>query len=298
MPRALWRILNAAAYCALVGMNTNVLVESAGVYRSGKETYFTPAHHAFGIWSLIYFLLLGYPLYQYTDTGENLLVDGAVGRTFLVLVVLTVAYIKVWFGGHHTLAFILATLMFFTALIVWDVFVKGIAVQRAVQLSPTQNAWHLRVIAAAPLSAKLLVGLPFSMYCGWTATLVVLTAFEAFGVDALTHPAGMFTKAFVFTGLLFITMMGVVFTYGIGGAIAVTWALYAISQHQSDQFIHWSALMLAPIPLVFVGAYVFGEQKENDQSEPSQGSAHGHEAAQGPQVPAPPLNTAHRDLAM
>lgn len=45
------------------------------------------------------------------------------------------------------------------------------------------------------------IHLPFSLYHGWTTVLVVVTAFEAFGVNALTHPAGVFTKVFVFLGL-------------------------------------------------------------------------------------------------
>jgi hypothetical protein len=45
------------------------------------------------------------------------------------------------------------------------------------------------------------IHLPFSLYHGWTTVLVVVTAFEAFGVNALTHPAGVFTKVFVFLAL-------------------------------------------------------------------------------------------------
>lgn len=45
------------------------------------------------------------------------------------------------------------------------------------------------------------VHLPFSLYHGWTTVLVILTAFEAFGVDAATTKAGIFTKTFVFLGL-------------------------------------------------------------------------------------------------
>lgn len=45
------------------------------------------------------------------------------------------------------------------------------------------------------------IHLPFSLYHGWTTVLVILTAFEAFGVDASTHPPRIFTKVFVFLGL-------------------------------------------------------------------------------------------------
>jgi hypothetical protein len=65
---------------------------------------------------------------------------------------------------------------------------------------------------------ELFVHLPFSLYHGsstssiahhvslsyspgWTTVLVVLTGFEAFGTNALVHPAGVWTKVFVFLGL-------------------------------------------------------------------------------------------------
>lgn len=48
---------------------------------------------------------------------------------------------------------------------------------------------------------EVFLHLPFSLYHGWTVGLVFLSAFEAFGVDALTEPAGPWTKTFVFLSL-------------------------------------------------------------------------------------------------
>ena len=48
---------------------------------------------------------------------------------------------------------------------------------------------------------EIFIHLPFSLYHGWTTVLVILTAFEAFGVNAHTHPAGVWTKVFVFLAL-------------------------------------------------------------------------------------------------
>lgn len=41
---------------------------------------------------------------------------------------------------------------------------------------------------------KLFIQLPFSLYHGWTIVLVFLAAFDAFGVDASTDDAGLWTK--------------------------------------------------------------------------------------------------------
>ena len=53
----------------------------------------------------------------------------------------------------------------------------------------------------ASIPDEIFVHLPFSLYHGWTTLLVVLTAFEAFGVDATATRAGIWTKVFVFLGL-------------------------------------------------------------------------------------------------
>ena len=48
---------------------------------------------------------------------------------------------------------------------------------------------------------ELFIHLPFSLYHGWTTVLVVITAFDAFGVNKVTHGAGIWTKVFVFLAL-------------------------------------------------------------------------------------------------
>ena len=47
----------------------------------------------------------------------------------------------------------------------------------------------------------MFVHLPFSLYHGWTTVLVILTAFEAFGNNAATEPAGVWTDVFAFLAL-------------------------------------------------------------------------------------------------
>jgi hypothetical protein len=48
---------------------------------------------------------------------------------------------------------------------------------------------------------EIFLHLPFSLYHGWATSLVFSTAFEAFGVNALTEPAKVWTKTFVFLSL-------------------------------------------------------------------------------------------------
>jgi hypothetical protein len=110
---------------------------------------------------------------------------------------------------------------------------------------------------------ELLVHLPFSLYHGWTTILVILTAFEAFGTNALKDPPGVWTKIFVFLALFFFEATAAAYAFStpegdLPAAIAITWSLFAIFEHQRTPFIHWSALAFALLSLIWVIKGAFG----------------------------------------
>ena len=75
--------------------------------------------------------------------------------------------------------------------------------------------------------------LPFSLYHGWTTVLIFLTAFEVFGVNALTHKTGVFMKLFVFLALLFLKATSAAYAFSspegdLAASIAIAWSLFAI----------------------------------------------------------------------
>jgi hypothetical protein len=92
----------------------------------------------------------------------------------------------------------------------------------------------------------------------------VLTGFEAFGVNALAHSAGIWTKVFVFLGLFFLEGTAATYAFSspegdLPAALAIAWSLWAIFAHQtSDRFVHWSALAFAGLALVWVAKALFG----------------------------------------
>ena len=66
-----------------------------------------------------------------------------------------------------------------------------------------------------------------------TIVLVVLSLFEAFGVNAHTHKAGIWTKVFVFLAFVFLESTAAAYAFAskegdAAGAAAITWALFAI----------------------------------------------------------------------
>lgn len=129
-----------------------------------------------------------------------------------------------------------------------------------------QHVYYIvrRFHASESLADELFVHLPFSLYHGWTTVLVVLTAFEAFGVNSLTQRAGVWTKVFVFLGLFFLEATAAAYAYSspegdIAGAIAIAWALFAIFDRQhSSAFIHWSALAFALLSLLWIVKSLWG----------------------------------------
>lgn len=80
------------------------------MFKTGRESYFTPAPWAFGIWTLIHLLLLGTIIYQFTASGKAVVVDG-IGWRFPLLAVLNTIYVNLWSHQHYIIAFIFALLV-------------------------------------------------------------------------------------------------------------------------------------------------------------------------------------------
>jgi len=218
-------------------------VSPADVYLHGKETYITPAPWAFLIWSLIHLLLLFTVIYQFFPAGKSVIIDGISWR-FPLLAVLNAIYINLWATHHYIWAFIFALFVSSAVTHIYYVVKKH----------------H----SAQSLADELFIHLPFSLYHGWTTVLVVLTAFNAFGVDAQKHPAGVWTKVFVFLALLFLEATAATYSFSspegdLPASIAIAWSLFAIFAHQKGSgFVHWTALVFSILALVWVVKGAFG----------------------------------------
>lgn len=239
----LLKVVNVIVYILFLGSNAYTIISPKSIYYGGKETYFTPASWAFGIWSLIHLLLLGTIVYQFFPHGKRVIVDG-IGWRFPLLAVLTAVYVWLWAKHHYIIAFIFSLLV----------------------SSAVSHIYYIVKRRHSPesLNDELWVHLPFSLYHGWTTVLVILTAFEAFGVNAHTHHAGVFTKVFVFLGLLFLEATSAAYAFSspegdLAASIAIAWSLFAIFAHQrSSAFIHWSALAFALLSLFWILKSLYG----------------------------------------
>jgi hypothetical protein len=151
-------------------------------------------------------------IYQFTERGKAIVVDRIQYR-FALLGLLNTAFIWLTLRGWYITAFIAALL------------VAGAVSQIYFIINADTGE--------CTLPTELFVHLPFSLYHGWTVVLTVLALFQAFGVDADTHKAGIWTKIFVFLSFLFLesTAAGYAFATASGdpaGAAVISWALFSI----------------------------------------------------------------------
>ncbi|EGN96248.1 hypothetical protein SERLA73DRAFT_185893 [Serpula lacrymans var. lacrymans S7.3] len=226
----LLKVVNVVVYFLFLGSNIYTIAAPNDIYYTGKETYITPAPWAFLIWTLIHLLLLGTVIYQFTASGKKVIIDGISWR-FPLLGILNAIYVNLWATHHYVIAFILA------------LFVS----------SAVTHIYYIVKKHHAPSTTgdEIFVHLPFSLYHGWTTVLVVLTAFEAFGVNALHERAGVWTKVFVFLGLFFLEGTAATYAFSspegdLPASIAILWSLWAIFAHQTRSgFVHWSSLAFA-----------------------------------------------------
>jgi len=239
----LLKIVNIIVYLLFLGSNIYTVAVPNEIYYTGKETYITPAPWAFLVWALIHLLLLGTIIYQFCPAGKVVIVDGISWR-FPLLAILTAIYVNLWSNQHYVVAFIFALFVSSTVTHIYYVVKKHHA---------PQSIWD-----------ELFVHLPFSLYHGWTTVLIVISLFEAFGVNALKTSAGVWTKVFVFIALFFLEATAAAYAFSspegdLPGSIAIAWALWAIFAHQtSDAFVHWASLAFAIITLFWVIKGVYG----------------------------------------
>ncbi|KAF5321744.1 hypothetical protein D9619_001525 [Psilocybe cf. subviscida] len=238
----LLKIVNILVYFLFLGSNIYTVASPSSIYYYGKETYITPAPWAFLIWSLIHLLLLGTIIYQFFPNGKRVIIDGISWR-FPLLGVLNAIYVNLWASHHYIIAFVFALFVSSAVTHIYYVVKK----------------YH----ASESYADELFVHLPFSLYHGWTTVLVVVTAFDAFGVNRLTHGAGVWTKVFVFLALFFLEGTAATYAFStpegdLPASIAIAWSLWAIFVHQTDSgFVHWTSLVFAILALIWVfkGAY-------------------------------------------
>jgi len=239
----LLKIANILAYILFLGSNI-YRIGWVGIGYWGRDTYFTPQYHIYTIWSIVHILLLGYLIYQFFPAAESLILKKISWR-FPILALLTSVYVNVHNHGEWVVSFIFALLMFAACT---DLLLK---------INEHDND-------PKDINDILWVYLPFALYHAFTVVLLILAAFEAFGLGYRTSP-GPLTYFFVFLGLLSLLAASIAYTFyfknpiiEIPASAAIAWSLFGIFEHQHDNFIHISALVCSILAFLWIGERLFG----------------------------------------
>lgn len=176
---------------------------------------FTPAGYVFAIWGIIYALLLVFVIYQVLPKQKNKPFHRQISSLFILSSVFNVIWLFLWQYDYITISVVL---MF--------------------ALLSSLVAIYLRLgigKSKAPLSEKLCVHLPFSVYLGWitvasianVAAALVSVGWNGFGLGAETW-------AIIAMGIaLIVTLFVIVARRDAAYSLVVVWALAGIAVKQS-----------------------------------------------------------------
>jgi benzodiazapine receptor len=175
----------------------------------------TPAGYVFAIWGIIYALLLVFVIYQLLPKQKDKLFQRQIGALFILSSIFNVVWLFLWQYDYITISVIL---MF--------------------ALLATLMAIYLRLDVGklkVPLTDKICVHLPFSVYLGWitvasianVAAALVSVGWDGFGLSAETWAIAAIIIA------LIVTLAVVVVRRDVAFGLVIVWALAGIAAKQS-----------------------------------------------------------------
>ena len=172
------KVLVGVTYLAMVGMNVaaNALPlngRGTGEVSDAYPSLFTPAGVTFSIWGVIYLLLGAHVLYQlFGDRDADPVLLNRVGVLFSISSLANTAWVFAWHYDHIALSAVLIVVILVCLAVI-------VTMLRKANLTGRQR-W--------------LVGLPFSVYFGWTTVatvanmtvLLVSRKWDGFGLSDAT----------------------------------------------------------------------------------------------------------------
>lgn len=226
-------VINGMANTTLIGGNTT------GQISDLYPTLVTPAGYVFSIWSIIYILLLAFVIFQAMSKQRDRPFHKEIGYLF----VLSCAINVIW-------------------LFLWQYQQMVISVPLMLGLIGTLIAMYLRLGVGktkVPLTERICVHLPFSVYLGWitVATIanisvaLVSVGFEGLGISP-TYWAVLVTAVAVL-----ITLIVLATRRDIAYSLVLIWALVGIMMKQvANQTVAMTAEISAIIISIGLAATI------------------------------------------
>ena len=215
------RFGNILAYIIVVVVNSiagaiGINGLQTGTISDKYATLIAPAGYVFGIWGLIYLLLLGYVAYQYSAKRRVSPFQANIGYLFIVSCIINICWLLLW---HYEMISASVILMLVLLLTLTTIYTRlGIGVEKVQR------------------NEMLFVHLPFSVYLGWitvatianiAAALVSLGQTELI-LGAINWAILVIVVAVLITGMMLWTRRDVAY------AAVLIWALVGVYVKQSN----------------------------------------------------------------
>jgi hypothetical protein len=211
-------ILNIVAFIIVIVTNWLAVIlplngKTTGELSDAYPNKFTPAGFTFSIWGIIYLFLAGFVIYQAIVLLANKRFAERIRKItplFIINCLANAAWLFAWHYQQVGLSVLIMLVMLITLILIHE---------------RLNLAWRWQ-----PLTEKLLLDVPFSIYLGWisVATIANITTwFIALSIEPLGISSTMWTMIM----LVVATMIGAFMAWrkdNVVFALVVCWALYGI----------------------------------------------------------------------
>ena len=242
-----FQIINILAVVFTIVMNALANIITFGGVNTGEAadrffSYFTPAGYVFSIWSIIYTLLIIFIIYQVRSNQVNAEYLGKIGYIYLLNGIFNVTWLLAFHFAVDTPLLLLLTepLMLGILATLLYVYVK------------------LEIgVSEVPLSQKLAVHLPVSVYLGWISVATIANTASVLN-EFLTIPLDTqyLWTALVLVVALLLAIIMMVMRKDIAYGLVVVWAAIGIYAKWTTieviPIIYWTALIVAIVIVIAI----------------------------------------------
>lgn len=200
---------------SLAGSTTLLNGRTTAAVSDAYPTLVTPAGYVFSIWGVIYLLLLAFVIYQVLPSQRDKPYQKQIGALFILSSLFNVVWLFLWQYDYIALSVI----------VMFALLATLIAIYVRLGIGKTK----------APLTERLLIRLPFSVYLGWItiATIANVSAalvsvnWDGFGLSPQTWAILVLAVAAIIAVAVIVTRKDVAYS------LVLIWALAGIAVKQS-----------------------------------------------------------------
>ncbi|MCF8235093.1 MAG: hypothetical protein K9G67_08255 [Bacteroidales bacterium] len=229
---------------------------TVGDISANYQTLFTPAGYAFGIWGLIYLLLIAFVVYQWVEWIKQKKDDNIL-RTGIWLAIGNIAnglWIYAWLNQHFLISVILILVLLISLI--------------ALTLRLRLETWN------APLRIIAFVWWPVCIYLGWivVATVANITIY----LTSLGWEGGFLSEqawaVVLITAATLIYVLLIRFRNMREAALVGVWALIAIAvrQHQHEAILY-ASIIASVILFVYISYHGYKNRDTSPFKKMEQG---------------------------